>query len=149
MYGFGTIRHQARKQGKPKLAPFFFLNSIVVEILIVAEAAAARRCWAVGVDIRLRARLRAICIESIPVSAMSAWVTGPHFPTNRTMAVERSSERRRCAATATMRASLALLIINPSPSCEAAKSTMLLLPHLRRRFRWLAVRRREPVTHLR
>src|SRR4029077_13109661 len=52
------------------------------------------------------------------------------------------------AATATMRASLALLIINPSPSCEAAKSTMLLLPHLRGRFRWRAVRRREPVTHL-
>jgi hypothetical protein len=45
-------------------------------------------------------------------------------------------------------ASLALLIINPSPSCEAAKSTMLLLPHLRGRFRWLAVRRRVPVTHL-
>jgi len=36
----------------------------------------------------------------------------------------------------------------PSPSCEAAKSTMLLLPHLRGRFRWRAVRRREPVTHL-
>src|SRR4029077_12964874 len=52
------------------------------------------------------------------------------------------------AATATMRASLALLIINRSPSCEAAKSTMLLLPHLRGRFRWLAVRRREPVPHL-
>jgi hypothetical protein len=37
----------------------------------------------------------------------------------------------------------------PSPSCEADKSTMLLLPHLRGRFRWLAVRRRELVTHLR
>jgi hypothetical protein len=36
----------------------------------------------------------------------------------------------------------------PSPGCEAAKSTMLLLPYLRGRFRWLAVRRREPVTHL-
>jgi hypothetical protein len=42
---------------------------------------------------------------------MSACVTGAHFPTDRMMAVERSSERRRCAATATMRASLALLII--------------------------------------
>jgi hypothetical protein len=96
LYGFGTIRHQARKQGKPKLAPFFFLNSIVVEILIVAEATAARRCWAVGVDIRLRARLRGICIESIPVSVMSACVTGRHFPANRLMAEERLSECRRC-----------------------------------------------------
>jgi hypothetical protein len=42
---------------------------------------------------------------------MSACVTGAHFPTDRMMAVEQSSERRRCAATATMRASLALLII--------------------------------------
>ena len=41
-----------------------------------------------------------------------------------------------------------LRIINPSPNCEAAKSTKLLLPHLRRRFRWRAVRRRGPVTHL-
>jgi hypothetical protein len=93
LYGFGTIRHQARKQGKPKLAPFFFLNSIVVEILIVAEATAARRCWAVGVDIRLRARLRGICIESIPVSA-----DGPSFPDQSNdgrRTIERAQAMRR------------------------------------------------------
>jgi hypothetical protein len=77
-----------KKTGQAETRSFFFLNSIVVEILIVAEASAARRCRAVGVDIRLRARLRGICIESILVSVMSACVTRPHFPTDQMMGVE-------------------------------------------------------------
>ena len=76
-------------------------------------------------------------------------MTGPHFPTNRMMAVERSSERWRMRRYCDNEGKCGVSDHYPSPSCEAAKSTMLLLPHLRGRFRLLAVRRREPVTHLR
>src|SRR6476619_589354 len=74
--GRAARRNPTGKKGEPARPIFSSARSvsIVVEVLIVADAAATRRCRAFGTELQLLARLHRERIQAVPLSGMGTCV---------------------------------------------------------------------------
>src|SRR6476660_4173431 len=74
--GRAARRNPTGKKGEPARPVFSSVRSvsIVVEVLIVADAAATRRCRAFGTELQLLARLHRERIQAVPLSGMGTCV---------------------------------------------------------------------------